>query len=658
MKNNIPVFSIEELFTNQDTYLIPIYQRNYAWGEGQVNQLIQDVFDFAFDEKKKNNKYYIGTLVVNEIHKENNVFYETIDGQQRLTTLNLVLAALHNEFKLNNRINYRLNLKFSSRKKSSETLEYICNKNFNGEYLINREYNTNIKERYDDAVKILKNLLVDETILNNFYQYLTKQVQVVRVSVPEKTDLNHYFEIMNNRGEQLEKHEILKAKMLEVLKDDENLTYAFSTIWDACSDMERYVQYGFSPEDRHLIFGEKNWNMLQCSTLYEVSERLNSRKVPDQTLKELSLAEISESNFAFSLNDDHDKDAPERFTSVINFQNFLLHILKIQTRAQDASSKINDKRGVSLDDKRLLDFFDPFINPKFNENNLEFVIDFGFNLLKVKHLFDQYILKREFKGEKEEWSLKKMKWYEKNRVNYVNTFGDEEENHILNQELIMLLAMFHVSTPTMVYKHWLNAALYYLFENSAEAMQAEDYRDYLKNLAQKFLFNRYLTSGPEVPYYDIIFNPNDTGRLNDSNPNWNKLDSGTAVENFVFNYLDYILWRDLDEFKSFKFTSKSSIEHHYPQNPPDNHMKLKPEVLHNFGNLSLMSSQKNSRFTNNMPEAKQKNFNLDKASDSIKMQLMFKTTENDGWTVQQIREHREKMRLTLLNGSYSSAYLN
>lgn len=68
--------------------------------------------------------------------------------------------------------------------------------------------------------------------------------------MPEDTDLNHYFEIMNNRGEQLEKHEILKSKFLEILnelevEERELALSVFNLIWEACSNMEKYIQYGF-----------------------------------------------------------------------------------------------------------------------------------------------------------------------------------------------------------------------------------------------------------------------------------------------------------------------------------------------------------------------------------------------------------------------------
>ena len=652
IKDNIPTFSIKELFENGDVYSIPIYQRNYAWGEGQVNQLVQDVFDFAFDSKKSKNNYYIGTLVVNKRQQDNKTFYDTIDGQQRLTTLNLLIAALHNTFgdKIKDVIDYDLNLTFYSRKKSTETLEQICSSDFNGCYLLNKEYNSNIQDRYRDIVKTLISVLDEDETVRTFYKYLTEKVKLVRVAVPEETDLNHYFEIMNNRGEQLEKHEILKANMLEVLKDDEDLSNAFNTIWEACSDMERYVQYGFSVDERNAIFGQHLWNDFKCNSLEEVAQHLKLNQANKNENNELSIKAITTSDFDFSLNENHDKDAPERFNSVVNFQNFLLHVLKIQTRAEDASSKIKNIGGVSLDDKRLLDFFKPYYD-KSNPDRKKFVTEFGFNLLKVKHLFDQFILKREFKGDKEDWSLKSMKWYEKNRVNYVNSFGSEEEDSHINQEIIMLLSMFHVSTPTMVYKHWLNAALFYLF-NHSENIDAESYRDYLKEIAEAFLFGRYIAKGKVLTdYYDIIYN-RETVKVNKEDLDLSKLNKGTSVENFVFNYLDYILWRDIEGYRSFNFTFKSSIEHHYPQTPPDNHTVLDDKYLHSFGNLSIMSSSKNSRFTNNMPQAKQKNFNIDRASDSIKMQIMFKITEED-WQENQIVEHGNKMINTLLKGSYA-----
>ena len=60
INKDIEEFSIQELFQN-DQYKVPLYQRNYAWGEEECIQLVQDVCDYAKNGGRNN--YYIGTLV-------------------------------------------------------------------------------------------------------------------------------------------------------------------------------------------------------------------------------------------------------------------------------------------------------------------------------------------------------------------------------------------------------------------------------------------------------------------------------------------------------------------------------------------------------------------------------------------------------------------
>ena len=111
--NKLPLeeISVWELFTGGEKciYEIPIYQRNYAWEKDEITALVQDIYD-AF--KKGDNKlYYIGTLVS---YNKGDQVYEIIDGQQRLTTLRLMFAALN--LKTENKLTYR------ARKKSDDTL--------------------------------------------------------------------------------------------------------------------------------------------------------------------------------------------------------------------------------------------------------------------------------------------------------------------------------------------------------------------------------------------------------------------------------------------------------------------------------------------------------------------------------------------------------
>lgn len=136
-KRNLPLkeVSIDELYmgSEKNVYEIPIYQRNYAWEKDEISTLIQDVYD-AY-RKNKDQVYYIGTLVA--YHKGDHVF-EIIDGQQRLTTIRLILSALN--VVLQNQLTYR------ARKKSDATLKSIPQ--FDVE-----EIDTGIKNGYENSME-------------------------------------------------------------------------------------------------------------------------------------------------------------------------------------------------------------------------------------------------------------------------------------------------------------------------------------------------------------------------------------------------------------------------------------------------------------------------------------------------------------------------
>lgn len=638
MSEIIKQFSIKELFSC-DNYVIPIYQRNYAWGNSEITQLIQDIVDYIKKDDvtiKEKPNYYIGTLIVYERQNGGTTIFETIDGQQRLTTLTILLSLIKNEFpKIDISWYKNLNLQFDSRKISTQTLQYL----FDGTSFEEKECNISIKQGYEDSKKALNKILKDFQLpIADFCEYLFEKVNILRVLVPGDTDLNHYFEIMNSRGEQLEKHEILKAKCIEVL--DEKDRFAFSLIWEACSNMEKYVQYGFNLDQRDKLFGHDDsggnkWNnLISFDKLYTVLiPGKKEGNLPNQGSEKnnLTIEELLKSDSKrFSELHDSNGDTAERFNSVINFSNFLLHILRIQT-----------KQDIALDDKRLLELFDPYL--KDSENNKAFVKSFGYNLLKGKFLFDKYIIKREFTKGTDRWSLKQLKWYEQNKnASYINTFVSGDDNDDENREILMLLSMFHVSNPTLVYKHWLNAALKYVFENE-NIITYNNYKKYLEKLAKAFLNDRFLAKEPK-DYFEIIYSNN--GQSKNSEIEYAKLNQGTSVENFIFNYLDYLLWQNYrngkeyfivegenpfedSRIKDFEYTFRSSVEHYYPQHPIEGNPKIDEKWLNHFGNLCLISTSKNSRLSNYMPKAKKDHYQNSPTLDSIKQRIMMEYEEWD-----------------------------
>ena len=99
MSNEISLLSIKALLGGGVDYVIPMYQRDRAWEEGEV-QLIQDVIDYLpKDDLPQERNYHIGTLVVYERPNKGKRVFETIDGQQRLTTLSLLTSYLKNRKK-------------------------------------------------------------------------------------------------------------------------------------------------------------------------------------------------------------------------------------------------------------------------------------------------------------------------------------------------------------------------------------------------------------------------------------------------------------------------------------------------------------------------------------------------------------------------------
>ena len=101
-KLNIDQQTIKELFANKRSdFLIPDYQRPYAWGEAECQTLWDDIFAFAFPEndysrfKSDEDEYFLGPIVT---FKNQDNKLEIIDGQQRLTTLMLLLRAFFSKF--------------------------------------------------------------------------------------------------------------------------------------------------------------------------------------------------------------------------------------------------------------------------------------------------------------------------------------------------------------------------------------------------------------------------------------------------------------------------------------------------------------------------------------------------------------------------------
>ena len=617
MSGEITSLKVEDIFNSKtDKYKIPIYQRNYAWKEPQIRQLIQDIYDYYLKDNRENEneikKYYIGTLVVRP-DKEKNTF-EVIDGQQRLTTLSMLVAYLNSIVKAPNntqeseKTELENTITFQCRNASTNSLNKIW-KNQNSDYDATDPISVGyqiLKKSFEDIVGKASGNVTNE----DYLKYLLENVIIYRIPVPEDTDLNHYFEIMNTRGEQLEKHEILKAKLLSVFTEEKEGSYKkkfLNEIWETCSNMGKYLSY----------------DTLQSyeSVSKEAQPPKAQSESKNQTIEHLTIEEIINSNRDI---DNKDNSPEDRYRSIIDFPNFLLLVLKLMVKE------------TVLDDKKLLEQFnEKILNEKNKKTKKDKVKEFFGILLKARYLFDNYVIKRELASGK--WILKFLKVNakvnakgEKKEIRELNNTFDDEKN----KQILMLLSMFEVSYPNYSYKTWLFETLKYLTGKALPQNCNLWYNIFCINFKDCLPTWNMVDADGYIKHLEESANK----KRDEYGENFDAFDKGTAVPNFIFNLLDYKLWKKKEaNYKDFEFTYRDSVEHFYPQNP----IGGKPvENVDSFGNLCLITSDMNSRLNNLLPSAKRDIWKASKSQPSIKLSKMLETEK---WDEEAIEMHKKEM---------------
>lgn len=599
MTDSIKRFTLEELSGSTDKYIVPLYQRAYAWTQKEIRQLIDDINDF--DEEQ----YYLGSLIVN---KREDAF-EVIDGQQRLTTLYLLFTVLDKQPKNDF-------LKFECREKSNYTLKNLKNPDINDEFV---EYSLiNGKRILEDFFNTL-----DAPKKEEFLNKLSKVI-INRIEVPENTDLNRYFEIMNTRGEQLEQSDIVKANLMKNLDEaDQN---AFAVIWNAVSDMSGYVQMHFSKNIREKLFSQK-WGILQDGDVIEIIKDVEKQEGSNAGS---TISDILENGWISNETDDSDADGRIRFESIIEFPFFLLHVLKIYVCQHD----IKTDGGASvierlLDDKKLIVSFESVMGGLNGQSisKKEFSRDFIILLLKCRFLFDKFIIKRDtpLNDDKSVWSIKSLSTSERGsnkKAYYFDTKFNNKNERDRHAEAIMIQSALRVSYTSPKVMHWITELLTKIIElndgqsgeivNTAEKIACRACKSYIEDN------NRVSNDGVNTPH-------------------------------IVFNYLDYLLWeKEKDKYKDFVFEFRNSVEHWYPQHPSQQTFK-EWDGVNRFGNLCLLQREVNSKFSNMSPLSKKNTWKDKINSGSLKLRVMADNTIDDyKWKNGDCEKHETEM-LNILN---------
>lgn len=246
--------TVREIFTGRK-YSIEYYQREYTWNKSNVDDLLNDLFSRFRSEFNEGdnlrdvdnyNSYFLGPIVTGKI----NGYRSLVDGQQRLTTLMLLIIHLNNLWKdepqsedLKHLI---LSVKYGCTtfnidvKERNEVMTAI---------LKEEEYDTTnqsksvrkIYERYEDITNMIPEELEGKALVY-FTNWLLERVMMVEIKTSNPEMALEIFEAMNDRGSSLTSTDMLKGFLLSKLDGEQDIKAA-NELWRSnivqLSDLEK-----------------------------------------------------------------------------------------------------------------------------------------------------------------------------------------------------------------------------------------------------------------------------------------------------------------------------------------------------------------------------------------------------------------------------------
>lgn len=201
INDELKIVTIRELLNKDESngkLKIPRYQRPYRWTSESALTLVMDTYE-AFDNKVK--EYRMGTVV---LHKpsvqndaENNTVFDIVDGQQRLTTISIILFAL----------------KKRTKNGTDDIPSSLLDEEYSGESIKCIARNFKIVNRKIEEI--------DENKVEEYYEYILDSCTVVKIVTEDEQEAFQFFDSQNSRGKELAPHDILKSYHLRLMGDEE-----------------------------------------------------------------------------------------------------------------------------------------------------------------------------------------------------------------------------------------------------------------------------------------------------------------------------------------------------------------------------------------------------------------------------------------------------
>ncbi|ELB2228266.1 DUF262 domain-containing protein [Vibrio parahaemolyticus] len=288
---------VQDILTENKKYIIPPYQRPYSWTPDNAEQLIDDIYQSYLSDE---NEYFIGSMIC--INKGNNTF-EVVDGQQRLTTLSLIVSELK---KL---IDFQ-GVKDDLQKRilpidvySDETDEprlVVRNKEHDlyKFYILQdkKEYKpekpSDTEQLFIDNAAAVRNYLSgkEQVDLKKIAKYILQNVFIVFVQTDDFASSFRLFNVLNNRGLPLSNADLLKNTLFESSASMKKDSSQIESSWSQIEDM-----VGVNKLDKFL-------------TLHKLSEKKDRDRVLQKGLD----------SFIESLQLDFNNDAVEMSLMLVN----------------------------------------------------------------------------------------------------------------------------------------------------------------------------------------------------------------------------------------------------------------------------------------------------------------------------------------------------
>lgn len=597
-------FTPETIVSSEEQFIVPLYQRLFAWSKKEVNELLLDLKEHI--DNHPGQPYYLG--VVTTIIDNNK--YCLVDGQQRFTVL-MLMASVFKHFSESWNLFFDAGnrLELFARDNDESYLRQLSEKKFDGKYV-----NVLMRDAYTEISKFVESLGEKKTeFVDGCFKCITIFNSILpKEYVDEPSSLNKYFEVMNSAGVNLEQHEILKVSLLEGRENQSELL----TIWNLCSDFTR-----------PLLKKKEDVGLSEYSEEYAKLYGLNTKDALSKILEYNSKSMMRESSESFPTiaeieikSEDFDNpfsDNSER--SVLTFPEFLLVVLDIYKNIGGDWTFYKVDKLTELFKKHLCK---------------EDVPDFYALMLKLRIALDCYVIRRKIDGQDSRYSLVYRK----------------SDKPVMHDCLKQYEAMLFVSTP---YYKWIpellaflidkdndkscEAILYHLklWDNSQHSHPVDD-----NQLAYETV-DRYWFWRLDYYLWEQEILPKDKENLDDE-----------AEDNlFPKEYRQAVL--------EYVFRANRSIEHLHPQNQSNNDEWLRADI-DSFGNLAMISQSFNSQQSNEDVHVKFSRIESharNKALQSIKLLLMYLDSRGnaDGWTPDTARKHGKKM-IDILNSSFNTEF--